>query len=97
MAAGAIATVLIRLIGKHGITRGIKMAQKLGFNNKSIKQAFKSINKKQKELGLKKFKRKPKSSTFDQRKADRMYSNQAKPSDWRRDNPFMEINEKTPF
>jgi len=81
MAAGAIATVLIRLIGRHGITRGIKIAQKLGFGNKSIKQAFKAINKEQKKLGLKQFKRKPKRetyNTFEQRKYGRIME-----ADWK--------------
>jgi hypothetical protein len=93
----AVVRVLFNLIQKHGIPRGIKMAQKLGFGNKSIKQAFKAINKEQKKVGLKELKHRPKRSTFDQRKADRMYWNQAKPSDWKRDNPFIQINEKTPL
>tara|TARA_Y100001938_G_C7934758_1_gene351194 strand:+ start:376 stop:693 length:318 start_codon:yes stop_codon:yes gene_type:complete len=68
----AIVRVLFNLIQKHGIPRGIKMAQKLGFGNKSIKQAFKAINKEQKKVGLKELKHRPK-RPFDQRKADRMY------------------------
>jgi hypothetical protein len=39
MAVSAIVRVLSRLISKHGFTKGIKKAQKLGFRNKDIKNA----------------------------------------------------------
>ena len=94
---GTLTRVLVNLINKHGLSRGIKLAQRLGFGNKSIKQAFKAINKEQRKIGLKEFKYRPKSSTFDQRKADRMYWNEAKPSDWRVIKAIREINEETPF
>jgi hypothetical protein len=45
MAAGAIARVLANLIGKHGLARGIKMAQKLGFKNKEIQSAVSKMTK----------------------------------------------------
>ena len=65
MAAGAIARVLAGLIGKHGLARGIKIAQKLGFKNKEIQGAVKKMTKQ--------LSKRPK-STFQQRKGDRMYA-----------------------
>ena len=60
MAIGAITGVLMRLLAKHGVSRGVRAAQKLGFKNKDIKKAFLNINAEQKRLGLKEFKHKPK-------------------------------------
>jgi hypothetical protein len=62
MAAGAIVRVLANLIGKHGLARGVKMAQGLGFKNKEIQGAVSKLTK-----GVTK---KPK-GTFAQRKAAR--------------------------
>jgi len=42
---GALTRVLMNLINKHGLSRGIRLAQRLGFDNKSIKQAFKATNR----------------------------------------------------
>ena len=76
MATSAIIRVLSRLISKHGFTKGIKKAQKLGFRNKDIKSAVSQAGAK----------RKPR-STF----AERKYSRRTEPTAeeframWRRD------------
>jgi len=62
MAAGTIARVLAKLISQHGLARGVKMAQKLGFKNKEIQGAVNKVTK-----GITK---KPK-GTFAQRKTAR--------------------------
>ena len=60
MGAAVIVRVLSRLISKHGFTKGIKKAQKLGFRNKDIKSAVSQAGAK----------RKPR-STFAERKYGR--------------------------
>ena len=84
MAVGVIVKVLSNLIARHGLTRGVKVAQKLGFRNKDIKSAFS-------KLGTK---RKPKTS-FKQRKEDRGYAEAMRTDPYfnrrmapRRGNPF---------
>tara|TARA_Y100001938_G_C7963150_1_gene365380 strand:- start:539 stop:835 length:297 start_codon:yes stop_codon:yes gene_type:complete len=71
MAGSAIVMVLGRLLARHGVKTGIRMAQRLGFDNRSIKKAFKSINAEQKKIGLKEFKMRPKRGDFQSRKAER--------------------------
>jgi hypothetical protein len=73
VAVGAIVMVLNRLLARHGVKTGIRIAQRLGFDNKSIKKAFNTINAEQRKIGLKEFKRRPKRSTFKQRKAERQW------------------------
>ena len=68
MAVGAITGILMRLLAKHGVSRGVRAAQKLGFKNKDIKKAFLNINAEQKKLGLKEFKRKSKLDFFTRKK-----------------------------
>ena len=47
MAVSALTAVLIRLIGRHGLIQGPRMARRMGFATKSIQKAFKhpSLNK----------------------------------------------------
>lgn len=71
MAGGAIVMVLGRLLARHGVKTGIRMAQRLGFDNRSIKKAFNSINAEQKKIGLKEFKKRAKMGDFKSRKAER--------------------------
>lgn len=70
MAVAVIARVLMGLLQRHGVSRGLKVAQKLGFKNKDIKKAFINLNTEQRKIGLKEFKRKPR-STFAERKGER--------------------------
>ena len=65
MAVSAIAKVLIKLFHKHGVSRGISMAQKLGFKNKDIKSAFSKLGVKRRRDTY------PNPMTFQQRKAER--------------------------
>tara|TARA_R100000700_G_C3151785_1_gene130231 strand:+ start:240 stop:581 length:342 start_codon:yes stop_codon:yes gene_type:complete len=92
MAVASIAKVLIRLLQKHGVSRGVKIAQQLGFKNQDIKKAFLNINAEQKKLGLKQFKRKPKVDFFTRktfREIDRAFGD--KPFKNRRPTPrFLE-------
>ena len=70
MAAGAIVRVLANLIGKHGLARGVKMAQGLGFKNKEIQSAVSKLTKgvTKKPKGFKQTR-----ETWRDRKANRMY------------------------
>ena len=43
MAVSNMAKILVKLIGKHGFTRGIKMAKNMGFESKDIQKAVKQI------------------------------------------------------
>ena len=65
MAANVIIKILSKLVKKHGLAKGVKKAQKLGFSNKDIKAAVSQAGAK----------RKPR-STF----AERKYSRRTEPS-----------------
>ena len=41
MAIAQIVNVIVRLMGKHGLLRGAKLAKDIGFKNKHIKKAVK--------------------------------------------------------
>jgi len=42
MAAPIVARVLLSLIQRHGLTAGVRVAQRLGFKGKSIQKAFRT-------------------------------------------------------
>ena len=68
MAANIIIKILSKLVKKHGLTKGIKKAQKLGFSNKDIKAAVSRAGARRKKDTFP-----HERMTFKQRKAERQW------------------------